>query len=609
MVATRNKQLNDEILNSMIGLHSICDKYRTPIQMQDELLRAWFGGLGPSKGRQSLCEKPMKSLASLLIQKPSDWDGSLNGRSVPCKWPHMVELYKEMGMVPLQEWKLCLGEEDHIHSPHIMKPSLEDDREVQEALKCRRRTSELPRPLRRDCDKCCERCPICNRRRKDVMPFHFISLIGQLKLLCKSEAICWDFLRMWRARDRWLDKTVNEQPEFIDEFWDVEKTRMYQNFWNPQKEWEPPILCSNPNCRRAHRAFPPELIGILLHKGLNLRRQDAYDFRCSKCATALEAQRTWIKGDPRNLALLLHWDGFQAASTTQKDSAVVEVVVLNGGKKSIVGSIPVLFLPFSHRDLLKKNGDVLSSFLFPLISELESSFIDGFEVDYGVPCEKICDGLQGETPRVRCMLMICTGDHPAQCKLGQFKDGGMAFCRRDKAKAELRRDSNVTHYVYNNNRFQGRYPPEKRHVDDMWESITKAKRCSVKVEAEELLRDAGLAGIHAQDIEIGMLLVDIAHMFFDCSRKIGWSKDCIAKCRSLLLSWRIRSEEYYGANSSPLEHVAGNGEILDDVIRHGSHDVTWCFSHERNVSGYLSINTNNRSNELSYSRESTALYF
>lgn len=707
MAPTRNSQLDDDILNAVVEVQSICDRYRAPIEMQDELLRALFEGIGPSKGKQPSCEKPRKSLASGLLQKSKDWDGSLNGRQIPSKWAHIIELYKEMGMVPLQEWKLCLGDEGHDHAPHIFRPSSEDDREEQMALKCRCPNAQLPRPLRRDCDTCCEKCPICHRKRKDVMSFHYISLIGQLKLLCKSEAICWDFLKMWRAKDRWLNKTTNEQPEFIDEFWDGEKTRLYQDFWNPQKEWELPIVCRNPNCQRAHTTFPPQLMSKTLQVGLN-PQQDEYNFRCSGCVQALSAKRTWIKGDPRNFALLLHWDGFQAASTTQKDSAVVEIVVLNGGKKSILGSIPVLFLPLSHRDLQKKHGDVLSSFLSPLICELESSFLDGFEVEYALSSENVSQNFQGGIPRLRCMLMMCTGDHPAQCKLGQFKDGGMAFCRRDKAKAELQRDINgVQRYVYNNNRFQGRHPPEKRNVDDMWQSIRMAKRCAVKEKAEDILRDGGLAGesvlwrlyhlygfdvsrdlvydvmhvlslnlfqkyikrlissadshmkkridvainqvaisipkpiiqagrwprnaskhfkmfkaeecqkfvqwclphilnvvkgISQEDVQLGMLLIDIAHIFFECSRRKGWSKDYIQKCRSLFLSWRILSEEYYGANSSPLEHVAGNGEILDDVTRHGSHDVTWCFSHERNVSGYLSISTNNKSNELSYSK-------
>ena len=46
--------------------------------------------------------------------------------------------------------------------------------------------------------------------------------------------------------------------------------------------------------------------------------------------------------------------------------------------------------------------------------------------------------------------------------------------------------------------------------------------------------------------------------------------------------------------------VVENGEILDDVLRHGSHDIFWCFRHERKVSSYVNIKTNKKENELTY---------
>ncbi|MCO5567926.1 hypothetical protein L7F22_021622 [Adiantum nelumboides] len=59
-------------------------------------------------------------------------------------------------------------------------------------------------------------------------------------------------------------------------------------------------------------------------------------------------------------------------------------------------------------------------------------------------------------------------------------------------------------------------------------------------------------------------------------------------------------EEYLGPNSSPLEHVAGNGELLDDVMRHGLHDRYWCYIFERLVKIYSSIKTNNIQDEASF---------
>ena len=46
----------------------------------------------------------------------------------------------------------------------------------------------------------------------------------------------------------------------------------------------------------------------------------------------------------------------------------------------------------------------------------------------------------------------------------------------------------------------------------------------------------------------------------------------------------------------------GNAEILDDVYRHGMHDVFWCYLFERLVSSYVGVNTNNRNNEVTYGR-------
>ncbi|MCO5615146.1 hypothetical protein L7F22_069435 [Adiantum nelumboides] len=425
-------------------------------------------------------------------------------------------------MVSPQEWKLCIGNDTLTHDPQLLHPSLEDVEEA-EGLKCLCEDSVSLRMLKRDCQRCCERCPTCSKPRKEMIKFHYIPLIEQLKKLCLSESYCHDFLGMWRARSSWLGKEVAETPTYIHEFWDGEKTRLYQEFWDPDAYWEAPVLCCNEFCNMSYRAFPTALKSQELHSAWNECSKE-YIFKCTKCRHLIKRKQQFVKGDPRNFALMLHWDGFQAASTTIKDSAVVEVVVLNGGKRSIIGSLPVLFLPLSHKDLEKKHSDILASFLHPLICDLETSFSEGFDVDYSYPTNAVHTNIQGGLVRLRTMLMLCTGDHPAQCKLGQLKDGGKSFCRRDKA-----------------------------HVT----------------------------------------LVEEAHG----GRKKGWTQHDICVCRALLLSWRILSEEHNGPNSSPLEHVAGCGEIFEDIMRHGSHDCYWCFSFERSISGYLGIPTNNKSNE------------
>lgn len=149
-------------------------------------------------------------------------------------------------------------------------------------------------------------------------------------------------------------------------------------------------------------------------------------------------------------------------------------------------------------------------------------------------------------------------------------------------------------------------------------------------------------GIPTHLHDLGLLLIDIAHLFDNYTRDNGWSKSDMQVAKTLLLAWRVRKEEYMGPNSSPLEHVAGlcfppngmlcmheiymckiymasyickfyvyagMGEIFDDIIRHGMHDVFWCYAFERMVSTYVNISSNNRNNEISYVKYHTHRLF
>lgn len=414
------------------------------------------------------------------------------------------------------------------------------------------------------------------------------------------------------------------------------------------------------------------------------------------------------QGDPRNIALLLHWDGFQSSRTTQKDCGVVEIKILNGGKGSIIGVLPVLFIPFSCKKIIRKSNTVFSAFLRPLMDELEDIYMNGVDVVYNYALENIFDAIhdQKKECKLRGMLMMVSGDHPAQCKIGLFKDGGKEGCRRDKVKAELdtSNPSFKGRYIYNENRLQARYAPPKRSTKEMVNAILEAKRASTQAQRQLKLAEAGLSGVsilwrfhdlygfdlsldlvydtmHILSLnlfskyisllmrgltnevkkkvdtctkavfklappsirygrwphnpskycesykaeenqkfiqwclpyilstieeiskplnDVGILLIDIAHTFYNYSRDNGWSKESMDVVRTLFLSWRVRMEELYGATSSPLEHVAGNGELLDDIFRHGAHDVFWCYAFERMVSTYMGVKTNRQSNEITY---------
>ncbi|MCO5579010.1 hypothetical protein L7F22_032861 [Adiantum nelumboides] len=462
------------------------------------------------------------------------------------------------------------------------------------------------------------------------------------------------------------------------------------------------VICEH--CGYAYKAWPSSLALEELSKNL---KGDRYEFTCKSCRRLTKSSRKFCQGDPRNFGLLLHWDGFQSSKTTQRNCGVVEIRVLNSGKDSFLQPLPILFIPFSCKKIIGSSGDLFHVFLQPLVRELERLFVKGFDLTFNYSPSLIDLALpSSKKTTARAMLMVVTGDHPAQCKIGLFKDGGQHFCRRDKAIASLdsSNPSFVGRYIYDKTRLQCRYPPPKRTMAEMQKALSLSVKTTSQSQRDDILKNAGLSGksslwrlndLYGFDLsldlvydtmhilslnifqkhisllmrnsssemkrkidditaralscvppalrygrwprypskyhesykaeenqkfiqwclpfvlcevdglpsdiqDLGLLLIDIAHLFFNYTRDHGWTNKTIEVARTLLSSWRVRSEEAFGANSSPLEHVAGSGEILDDVLRHGNHDVIWCFLYERLVSTYVNIKSNNKESEISF---------
>ena len=71
-----------------------------------------------------------------------------------------------------------------------------------------------------------------------------------------------------------------------------------------------------------------------------------------------------------NIAFVAHWNGFQSVTTKYKDCWVVEVEVLNGGRRNLQRPMPVIFIPTSSKNLLKSGEkEVMTAFLEPFIRE------------------------------------------------------------------------------------------------------------------------------------------------------------------------------------------------------------------------------------------------
>lgn len=111
------------------------------------------------------------------------------------------------------------------------------------------------------------------------------------------------------------------------------------------------------------------------------------------------------------------------------------------------------FVP-SHQ-LPKRFPSALDPFLEPFVRDVEVIFIEGVlcvlrtqvdvhslpscvthagvEVQYAASVPGFSDGVSG-TALIRCLLLLWTGDYPAQCEVGKTIFNGMYPCRRCKIR-------------------------------------------------------------------------------------------------------------------------------------------------------------------------------
>lgn len=118
-----------------------------------------------------------------------------------------------------------------------------------------------------------------------------------------------------------------------------------------------------------------------------------------------------------------HWDGFQVSGKKQRGCWVMETNVLNAGRSSSLSLLPVLFIPLSgnHPYVSERMRKNIIAFTRPFIEELETLFVDGMECRYNYPTLRISNLLpRSETLNVRAVLMLLTGNHPAQCKISNM---------------------------------------------------------------------------------------------------------------------------------------------------------------------------------------------
>lgn len=137
---------------------------------------------------------------------------------------------------------------------------------------------------------------------------------------------------------------------------------------------------------------------------------------CPECFETFPTEIRTASGSPLNLALIGHWDAWQPFTTRLRSCSSIEISIANMYKKDrshvkevyVVGFVPCTTIPDDV-------PETFHPFLEPLMNDVTTGFIDGFQVPYPFDFTISHFG-QGETPTVRVLLLCWTADHPGQCE-------------------------------------------------------------------------------------------------------------------------------------------------------------------------------------------------
>ena len=148
-------------------------------------------------------------------------------------------------------------------------------------------------------------CPSCERygTRQNPVDYRYISISSRLRQMARTPAYCRANLAHWRARSDWLGKPKTSQESRGIEMWHGQQNlfKRYESFFDPNQTMEIPSYCHTIGC---NQVIPVRDIKQAAAEGVRMT--------CPKCGLEDEYKLTVIAGDPRNIAVMLHWDGWSA---------------------------------------------------------------------------------------------------------------------------------------------------------------------------------------------------------------------------------------------------------------------------------------------------------
>ena len=157
-------------------------------------------------------------------------------------------------------------------------------------------------------------CRLCKSPVSSCIRYSYMPLQQKIRQWCSSPRFCNKMTAHWREKDHWLNNAGGYAIK--KELWDGSRFAELSWFWDPKSEWTLPVAC--PFCRSIINADTVDEV-------LSQLRSNHVRIQCSECHTKFDHEVRRARGDPRNIALIGHWDGWQPFSMTCKHSSGMHI--------------------------------------------------------------------------------------------------------------------------------------------------------------------------------------------------------------------------------------------------------------------------------------------
>jgi len=394
-----------------------------------------------------------------LLLNSCSLDGKLFDKDIlltlwPKSWNDVQALLKEEGYQDAREYFICFC--------HCETHSANSSTKI-------KYTGKYSLMANKD-DKC------TNCGRKGNITYYYLGLKSKVKNWFRDETTLKNMLAHWDERDHWLGR--QEPWPVKKEIWDGKRWVELQWFWDPNKTWVVPCVCE-------HCSIPISAKHLVESQDSVTEGIKLVD--CPNCFESFEHPIKTASGCPRNIALIGHWDGWQAFASTSRSCGSLEVTIANCRKehRNHTDEVYVLgFVPLASTPNLPQTYD---PFLQPLMEDLCEGFINGFEVS--IPSEP-------NLKRVHVLLLCWSGDHPGQCEIGKLLNQGKCACRRCKLVGQhLPMNESNNHMYYGDNRAHYRHKWESRDISLMLTDLYDVEAESRKSVRKKLSSETGVTGI------------------------------------------------------------------------------------------------------------------